>query len=508
MTRFVPSSVRDGFRSGLAARRGRTASATAQTRATIAGVLTFQVIANGAGAVVVALYLRFLFPGPSDPTRTELNLLVFAVYLALFVLVGTPANVLILRRAVSWVREGRPPTGKERWFVFRLPLFETAASFLSWLIAAVAFGIVNHDERRVVLAIALAGLVSNTMLYLLLEGHFRPVFALALRDADLPTSRRDVFPRLMLAWMLGSGAPLAAIGLSPMLENSSFSPERLPWLAFAGVVGGGAVMAAAAVSVSRPLGRVRQALREVEHGELDILVPVDDLGELGRLAEGVNDLVAGLREREMLREMFGRQVGHTELADVTDWRQGRETERRRVTVLFVDLEGYTRFSEAHTPEEVVDMLNRFFRVVVAVVNREGGWVNKFEGDAAMCIFGAPQDQPDHAARALRAAAAMPRELSGAPDLLPAGIGVASGEALAGFVGTAERFEYTVIGDVVNLAARLCELAKDQRSGVLAAAATVAEAGDPDGWTGAGRLRIRGRRERADVATLAPPRRRR
>ena len=260
--------------------------------------------------------------------------------------------------------------------------------------------------------------------------------------------------------------------------------------------------------MSRPLGRVRQALRDVEHGELDIVVPVDDLGELGRLAEGVNDLVAGLREREVLREMFGRQVGHTELADVTDWQEGRETERRRVTVLFVDLEGYTRYSEAHTPEEVVAMLNRFFRVVVAVVNREGGWVNKFEGDAAMCIFGAPQDQPDHAARALRAAAAMPRELARTPNLLPAGLGVATGEALAGFVGTPERFEYTVIGDVVNLAARLCELAKDQRTGVLAAAATVAEAGEPDEWLGAGRLRIRGRRERADVATLTTSRRRR
>jgi adenylate cyclase len=173
-----------------------------------------------------------------------------------------------------------------------------------------------------------------------------------------------------------------------------------------------------------------------------------------------------------------------------------------VTVLFVDLQGYTRYSERHSPEEVVAMLNRFFRVVVAVVNREGGWVNKFEGDAAMCIFGAPGDQPDHAARALRAAAALPRELARTADVLPAGVGVATGEVLAGFVGTAERYEYTVIGDVVNLAARLCELAKEQRSGVLADAHTVDGAGRPEEWVDVGRVRIRGRRERAAVATLA------
>ncbi|MEI2697053.1 MAG: adenylate/guanylate cyclase domain-containing protein [Microthrixaceae bacterium] len=118
------------------------------------------------------------------------------------------------------------------------------------------------------------------------------------------------------------------------------------------------------------------------------------------------------------------------------------------------------------------MLNRFFRIVVAVVNREGGWINKFEGDAALCLFGAPQVQPDHADRALRAAAALPRELAFDQDVLSAGIGVASGDVLAGFVGTPERFEYTVIGDVVNLASRLCDEAKHTPNGVLASVSTV------------------------------------
>jgi adenylate cyclase len=147
------------------------------------------------------------------------------------------------------------------------------------------------------------------------------------------------------------------------------------------------------------------------------------------------------------------------------------------------------------------MLNRFFRAVVAVVNREGGWVNKFEGDAALCIFGAPQDQPDHALRALRAARGLPRELEHTGGPLRAGIGLASGEVLAGFVGTPERYEYTVIGDVVNLAARLCDEAKQRSAGVLASESTIVMAGHDDGWKPSGRLQIRGRRERANVYTL-------
>jgi adenylate cyclase len=483
-------------------RAPRKTAAGAQARSTISGVLLLQVLANGAGAAVVALYLRFLFPGPPDAQRTELNLLVFALYLGSFMLVGIPVNALVLRRAVSWVRDARPPTARERWFVFWLPAFETIASLVSWIGAAVVFGLLNTTQQRVSLAIGLSGLVTCTLLYMLLEAHFRPVYALALVDADLPEGRRDVFPRLMLAWLLGSGLPLAGLGLSPLAGATTLDRTRLPWLGLAGVLGGGAVMCAAAFSISRPIGRVRQALRQVELGDLETAVPVDDLGELGQLAEGVNHLVTGLREREQLRELFGKQVGQTELAEVAGDGPGEGSDRREVTVLFVDLQGYTRYSERHSPEEVVAMLNRFFRAVVAVVNREGGWVNKFEGDAALCIFGAPATQADHAVRALRAAAALPRELARATDVLPAGVGVASGEVLAGFVGTAERYEYTVIGDVVNLAARLCELAKDQRSGVLADAVTVDEAGSPEPWVTVGRIRVRGRRERTTVATIA------
>ena len=481
------------------------ASSAAKARATVKGVVFLQITANALGVVAVAAYFRFLYPLPTTEEigDVDLNVVVFGIYVAVMGLLALPVNALLLRRAVIWAREGTPPTVRQRRLLFSLPLAETLSALLSWCGAAVLFGIFNRGSERIAIGIALAGVVTCALLYLLLEGYFRPLYALALEDAELPEDRRDVLPRLMLAWLLGSGVPLVAIAMTTVIVPGPLEPHRLAWIAGVSFVAGAAVMGVAARSVARPLTRVRDAMRQIEQGELDAHVPVDDLGELGRLAEGVNNLGAGIREREQLRDLFGRQVGRHDFADLAlgGWDPEHAGERRDVTVLFVDLSGYTRYSETHSPEEVVAMLNRFFRVVVAVVNREGGWVNKFEGDAAMCLFGAPQHQPDHADRALRTAAALPREMAHVDGLLDAGIGVASGEVIAGFVGTPERFEYTVIGDVVNLASRLCDAAKDAKVPVLASESTTRRASTGDAWVPHGRLALKGRRERAAAFTL-------
>ena len=119
------------------------------------------------------------------------------------------------------------------------------------------------------------------------------------------------------------------------------------------------------------------------------------------------------------------------------------------------------------PTEVVRLLNRFFRVVIEVVEAEGGLVNKFEGDAALCVFGAPVASADPAGDALGAARRLAERLDREVPEIGFGIGVSAGTAVAGNVGSESRFEYTVIGDPVNEAARLCDLAKQRPERLLA-----------------------------------------
>ncbi len=487
----------------LAPRYGRPV----QARATVRGVLVLQVLANGAGAALVVAYLSLLIPAstPTGAREVGINLIVFGIYLTVTVLVAVPVNAVILARGVNWVREGRDPSFMERVNTLGLPLSQTISAFVVWIGAAIAFGVLNEDRGRVSLGIALAGLVTCVLLYQLLDRHFRPIFALALVDAPLPRRWREIQPRLMLAWLLGSAVPLISIGLVPIaLPDGELADSgvRITVLVVSGVVAGGFIMRAAARSVAVPVDEVRRAMYRVEDGDLDVQLPVTNIGEIGRLQLGFNGMVAGLRERRRIEDLFGRQVG----ADVAREALGRDPElggeEREVTVLFVDLEGFTAFTEQHSPAEVVDELNRFFGAVLREVMRQGGWVNKFEGDAALCIFGAPADQPDHAARALRAAATLPRVLSELPDAPRAGIGVATGTAIAGHIGTPERYEYTVIGDTVNVASRLTDLAKQRHGRVLATAATVEAAGQAArDWVEAGSLSVKGRRAPLDVFEL-------
>ena len=149
----------------------------------------------------------------------------------------------------------------------------------------------------------------------------------------------------------------------------------------------------------------------------------------------------------------------------------------------------------------VEMLNDFFGVVVETVGEHGGWVNKFEGDAALAVFGAPQEVEDAAGRALASAREMDGRLAREVDEIEAGIGVSYGEVVAGNIGGEERFEYTVIGDAVNEAARLCELAKERETGVLASSAAVeaASAEERERWDLGEEVELRGRKKGTTLA---------
>ncbi len=249
---------------------------------------------------------------------------------------------------------------------------------------------------------------------------------------------------------------------------------------------------------------VRKAQRKVEGGDYDVEVPVFDTTELGLLQAGFNTMVSELRERERVRDLFSRHVGEdvARTAMENDAEMGGEV--REVAVLFVDLIGSTELAASRPPTEVVEMLNAFFAVVIDVVEAHDGWINKFEGDAALAVFGAPIAIPDAAGSALRAGRTLAERLSSDLDGANAGIGISAGQAVAGNIGDTRRYEYTVIGDPVNEAARLTEAAKEIHGCVVASGAALARAGDDEArrWRVIESRVLRGRDDDTDLAVPA------
>jgi class 3 adenylate cyclase len=207
-----------------------------------------------------------------------------------------------------------------------------------------------------------------------------------------------------------------------------------------------------------------QGTRAVADGDFSVTLPVTSRDELGTLTAAFNDMARSLGEKEMIKRAFSRYVTREVVEEILkDPEQLALTgARREVTVLFCDVRGFTATAELLQPEEVVELLNEFYELMIETTFKYDGTLDKFLGDGVMAVFGAPLYRPDHALMAARAALAMQagiRELSlrrvrtGKPPVA-VGIGVNAGEVIAGTVGTDARMEYTVVGDSVNLAARL------------------------------------------------------
>ncbi len=470
------------------------------------------IVANTIGGVVVFLYLGVVFPPPQKPgsfVTMEFNLgLLVAIGLVAFC-IGLWRGARMSRALGGWIRAGRAPTESERTGVLRLPARIVRMTALDWAAAGVVVAALNLDHSpqfalETATTIALSGLVTCTAAWIYAERELRPAVALVLSYAPLAETRGlGIRHRILLTWLLSSGTPLLGLALIPLgreAANTRSLVAPIVFIAAVALVAGYVLMTLAMNSVGDPVREVRNAMEAVSEGRTDVRVMVDDASEVGRLQAGFNAMVEGLAERERLHDLFGRQVGLDVAREALERGTALGGQEQEVGALFVDVLGSTPLAATEAPERVVALLNEFFAIVVDVAERHGGFVNKFEGDGALCVFGAPVACDDVADRALAAARELATRL-GTGTALDAAVGVSVGTAVAGHVGAESRFEYTVIGDPVNEAARLTELAKAQGEPVLASAAAVRAASPEEAarWRLDGEVALRGRPEPTRLA---------
>ena len=230
------------------------------------------------------------------------------------------------------------------------------------------------------------------------------------------------------------------------------------------------------------------------------MIDVYERSELGHLQTGFNRMVAGLRERDRLRDLFGRHVGEEVVRRAVEESESFSGGEREVAIVFVDLVGSTQLATTREPHEVAAVLNDFFRIVVDEVDARRGLINKFQGDAALAVFGAPLRTADPASAALddRAGPWAPNYPRLRVDF---GIGVSAGPVFGGNIGAENRYEYTVVGDAVNEAARLADRAKDFDGRVLCSGAALdrADAVERRCWSSCGSEVLRGRSQLTHIS---------
>lgn len=423
-------------------------------------------------------------------------------------------------RCSGWLDRADQPTEAEAEAFNALPRAHATSVLAEWSVATVIATGVHawfHPEPATIGVLVVGGLVFGVhiagIVYVLAERALRPSFRrLAALDL-LSHGEPGMAARLLAAWTLGAG--FASIGAVLILgwpdhsTSADLGQAVLPLIAFV-LVEGGALTVWAVRSMSRSVVELQQALQRVEAGDLDVNLATDDRTELGALRRSFNAMVQGLRDGAHVERLLDGQVG-PDVARVTRTRGVQlDGERAVATVLSVDMIGSTAFAERNDPERLIEVLNGFFDLVVRRVSANGGNVLQFQGDGALCVFGAPSPLDDHEARALRAARELRDDVllfraTNHPDF-DAAVAVATGNLVVGHVGNADRFSYTVIGDVVNEACRLGDEAKATESRVLATSVTVARCGDEARWWRASPPRqLRGRATPTAVHRLVAPR---
>jgi adenylate cyclase len=497
------------------------------------------VLGNLCGAVLTFAYFRFVDPAAIDaatPVRAG-EIAYFVLGFALLFAIGR--GVSARWSAPLALARTTPPAGPAgelaRRRMLLLPGFVALLNCCVWIVAGIVWGVawpllggnfVLEQSLRQVFGITfVAGPFVAAIIFFGIErivrGELPRLFAgRELSAVRVPQLR--VHTRMLAVFLLVGLLPLAVLSVAALTRaNALLSADAqaaaaivhnlnavVVVLALGGLLLAVALAALVASSIAEPLRQVQEAMSQVRLGRFDAHCAVVSNDEIGAVAEGFNRMVQGLRERETIRETFGKYVSPEVRDEILAGRVTGAGAQREVTILFSDLRDFTPWVEASPPAEVVADLNAYFSEMDAAIRAHGGLVLQFIGDEIEAVFGAPIEDPRHADRAVAAAREMGARLdawnaarrAAGKHTLRHGIGIHTGTVIAGNIGSSERLSYALVGDAVNVASRIQSLNKDFGTHALVSGATQARLASGDGLEALPAVRVKGRS--AEVAVFA------
>lgn len=393
-------------------------------------------------------------------------------------------NIPIIKGVFQETDEEKMSIIKRR--IINTPIFVAAISFAGWGTSSSVFGWIAYNvgpDGNIILSVkvvfmnVLMSLVCFSMSYYLADAVNRRIVVPDLfPEGGLSrisgAMKIPIRVRFLILYVSISVTPVFVAGnmvIAGMQKESDYSRILPTFLILFSVLAIAWILTWMVSNYfTSPVKSITESAVHISAGDYDRTVQIVSNDEIGFLGEKINEMASGLKEKEFIKDTFGKAVDPKVRDHLLKGNISLGGEIKNVTVLFSDIRGFTSVSEQLSPEEIVRWLNRYFNRMSACVNRNGGFVNKFIGDAILAVFGAPAELENQAEKALQAALEMRNALvelnnEFAADNIPnirIGIGIHSGPVIAGNIGSESRMEYTVIGDTVNTASRLEGLCKE------------------------------------------------
>jgi len=431
-------------------------------------------------------------------------------------------------------RRNHPDLERIQALAINTPLVTAGISLAMWAIGGVLIGVLipllldHFDLSQALISVLgisiIGGTITTVCVFFGIEALWRPNIPFFLEDRPIHTVpgalRLPVKVRMIGAIILVSLIPLVITGLaaySLAQELAQAGPGEkqevlrtlsltVTYLLLASSLVSVLVAAFLANSVAKPLRSLTLAMNRVGRGDFTTRLEPTTNDEIGALTDGFNTMIQGLARGEEIREAMHRYLDPEVAAQILNGRLNVEGEMVDVTLLFSDLREFTTFAEANHPKLVLAKLNQYYTAMTEVIRGHGGVVLQYVGDEIEAVFGAPLPDPLHPDKALAAALAMRQALAGLNQAwtrdgeaaLAHGIGIHTGLALAGSVGSPDRQSYALVGDTVNTASRVAGLCKEFQTDLLVSQATVQRLSPGHDLTALKSVPVKGRRGQITV----------